>query len=325
MQRHIIAGIDPGSTVGIAILDLSGKKMASESFGGGIAEAVAAIEKYGTPSLVACDVTPPPDAVQKIASYFSCRLYCPKHNVREEEKRGIARGAGMKNNHERDAYAAAVLAYRAHGNKLRQIDSLDGLSHEDAERVKHLVLRGYRLKDAFLALQEPSEGEQKEGGEPSKARVGAPQKLSSPIAHGSAEELHLRVSSLARENAHLRMLIERLEGEKRQLAERVHLLENGVRQSLLRDNELRKLRFQLQQSLQKMGGRGRQEKHSKKAQNEGETHQREREGGKSQRKESPKKESRVDSGSLEDGLNKLGKRNIDIEKLVAEYRSGRSK
>jgi uncharacterized protein len=119
LQTHIIAGIDPGSTVGIAILDLSGRKIATASTFGGMSEAARIIEKHGTPSIIACDVSPAPEMALRLASFFSCRLFAPGRDIREEEKRQIAHGAATSNNHERDAYAAAVLAYRSHANKLR--------------------------------------------------------------------------------------------------------------------------------------------------------------------------------------------------------------
>lgn len=290
MSRHIIAGIDPGATVGIAILDLSGRRIALRSTNGGMADAVRLIESFGTPSLIATDVSPPPEAAQKIASYFSCRLFYPRQNVREEEKRAIARGSPIQNNHERDAYAASVLAYRSHANKLRQIDALADLKQGDKDRIKHLMLRGYHLKDAFASLEGPEKEEAEEKRVPPKAHI------------LSVEELRTRVSSLARENSNLKLLVERLEDEKRQLSSRLSLLQNDMRRSILQDSELRRLKYQLQQSLDRLSWK-------KKGQRKGDHHP------------AAKKESRHSSGK--DSLNKLDEPSIDIEKLVAEYRKGR--
>jgi len=287
---YIIAGIDPGATVGIAILNLSGKRIALKSTSGGMADAVRIIESFGTPSLIATDVTPPPDAAQKVASYFSCRLFYPRQNVREEEKRAIARGSPIQNNHERDAYSACVLAYRQHANKLRQIDALQDLQQEDREKIKHLLLRGYRIKDAFAAIREPS-GEET-----------AEEKKTAPTAHVlSPEELRLRVSSLARENANLRLIVERLEEEKNQLSSRLALLQNDMRRSILQDSELRRLKYQLQQSLDRFT-------YKKKS---------------GQQKQHPAPKKHEDKSPDKDDLNKLIESKLDIEKLVAEYRKGR--
>lgn len=298
MSRHIIAGIDPGATVGIAILDLSGKRIALRSItGGGIGEAVRVIESFGTPSLIATDVIPPPEAAQKIASYFSCRLFYPRQNVREEEKRAIARGSPVQNNHERDAYAACVLAYRQHANKLRQIDALQELAQDDKERIKHLLLRGYRLKDAFASLEEPGLEED----------AATQKRAAPPTAHvPSLEELRSRVSSLARENSNLKLLVERLEDEKQQLSSRLSLLQNEMRRSILQDSELRRLKYQLQQSLERFSWK----KKGKQKQPP-------------QQKQSPEQQHAPRKQAKEDSLNNLGEGSIDIEKLVAEYRKGR--
>jgi predicted RNase H-like nuclease (RuvC/YqgF family) len=295
LPSYIIAGIDPGATFGIAILSLSGKKLALHSTNEGMAEAVRIIERHGTPSLIACDVSPLPDAALRIASYFSCKAFAPAREIRELEKNSIAEGAGVRNNHERDSYAAAVLAYRSHANKLRQIDSLPEVSGDEKERIKHLILRGYRLKDAFLALKEPEEGKEKP----------AEQKKEGQRAF-SSEELRARASELARENANLRLMVMRLEGEKSQLGERLRLLENGVRQSLLRDSELRNLRFQLQKVSERL-------QHGKKLQPREKQHPRQ-----------PQKEQRKNSQMPpKDNLNKLGSPKVDIEKMVTDYRRGR--
>ena len=255
MSKYIIAGIDPGATVGIAILDLSGAKIASKSTDGGMPDAVRIVESFGTPSLIACDKVPAPETVQRIASYFSCKLYVPSHNIREEEKRQIAHGAAVANNHERDAYAAAVCGFRLYANKLRQIDALADLQHGEKEKIKHLLLRGYRITDAFASLGESgAEEDTQMGKKPALPSVNAP-----PTAHVlhrehvlSAGELKERVSSLARENANLRLLIERIDEEKKQLSSRLSLLQNDMRRSLLQDSELRHLKHRLHQSLERM-------------------------------------------------------------------------
>lgn len=307
-MTYIIAGIDPGATVGIAVIDLSGKRIALRSTSGGMADAVRIIESFGTPSLIACDVTPPPEAAQKIASYFSCRLFFPKQNVREEEKRAIAKGAGTENNHERDAYSACILAYRQHANKLRQIDALTDLAHEDGEKIKHLLLRGYRIKDAFASL---------ERGEPALEEGRQPVQKPSAIPREhvlSMEELRLRVSSLARENANLKLMLERLEEEKGQLSSRLSLLQNDMRRSIFQDSELRRLKYQLQQSLDRFSWKKRAKK--------GAVQQPQKKSAHAGQGASQKPQAAVQKKS-EDTLNKMAEPGIDIEKLVAEYRKGR--
>jgi len=321
--------LDPGATIGVAILSLSGEKITTGSFsGGGISEAVSFIEKSGTPSLIACDVSPAPEFAQKIASYFSCRLHSPPHNICEDDKRQIARGSGVENNHERDAYTAAVFAFRAHANKLRQIDAIDDVPREDRDRVKHLILKGYKVKDAFLEL-----------GKSAPAESSSPSQKQDTLQRSlSSEELRARVSALARENAHLRMLATRLENEKQQLENRVRLLENGVRQSVFHDSELRKLRFKLNLALEKIGlhGKNRVDKPQNPQHKTQNPHVPAKQSN--PQKQNPAKSATIPkkqhvsaplpppsqkATSHDVGLYNLGERKMDLDKLVAEYRRGR--
>lgn len=142
LQVHLIVGIDAGIHAAYAALDLNGQlvgagceKEASHE------KLVASIRPVGIPSIVACDVRKPPAFVSKIAARFNALLFVPSHDLTSEEKRAI--GAEIPDVHVRDAYAAAVKAYRAYANRLRQIDALP--SSENKDRLKHLVLQGHAL------------------------------------------------------------------------------------------------------------------------------------------------------------------------------------
>ena len=51
-------------------------------------------------------------------------------------------GRDIANPHVRDAYAAAVKAYRRYANRLKQIDLMD---EPDKEKLKHLVISGFPI------------------------------------------------------------------------------------------------------------------------------------------------------------------------------------
>jgi predicted RNase H-like nuclease (RuvC/YqgF family) len=308
-------GIDPGATFGIAAVGLDGQGIALRSTMGGFSDAARVIEGMGTPSLVACDTNPAPEAALRLASYFSCRLFVPRASVREEEKRQVARGAGTANSHERDAYCAAVFAYRAHANRLRQIDALSELARSEKERIKHLLLRGVRVQDAFLMLREP----EKEA--PRRAKAPAAMKTA------SSEEIRARLESLVRENANLRMSVERLEEEKAALLHRLRLMENGVRRSVLRDSEFRKLRFQLQNAMAKLQRglpasepRGSDPMNRLSWKRSGKTAHSQLHGKKGEKEQKTEKPEPDES---REGINSLGEQELDLERLVAEYRKGR--
>ncbi|MEM4554437.1 MAG: DUF460 domain-containing protein [Candidatus Anstonellaceae archaeon] len=285
-RKYIIVGIDPGTTVGFAVLDLRGRRIGGGSLlDGGSRSLVATIQRYGTPSLIACDVGEAPELAQKIASYFACRLFLPNRVVREEEKRAYARFQKISSAHERDAYVAAVLAHRAYANKLRQIDALEDLEGKDKEVVKHLVLKGYRLKDALLEVLAAEE----QAAAPSVS----PEKKIQAV---NLEELRVRFALLARQNANLKLMVERLESEKSEAERRLRMAENEARQKMMRDREIQKLKARLEAALLRI---------------------RQLEG--MLRKEEKQKEQKPASNQI---LN-VDAEKIDLEALVMEYRKGR--
>ena len=140
----MIAGIDPGIKTGYAILDLGGRLVA----GGCVKEAsdealVRILSGVGIPVLVAADTHPPSHFVQKIAARLNVRVFSPRESMSRLEKRQI--GAHIGDVHARDAYAAAVKAFRKYQNRLRQIDAMGRM---DAEELKRMVICGQRISDA---------------------------------------------------------------------------------------------------------------------------------------------------------------------------------
>jgi len=137
---YVIVGIDAGIKTGYAILNLKGELIAC----GVEKEAsheriVKIISDVGTPSVIATDVNPPPRFVNKIAARFNAPLFVPQRVISVEEKKEI--GRGIVDSHVRDAYAAAVKAYRHYANRLRQIDNMN-VGRNEKEEMKHLLIRG---------------------------------------------------------------------------------------------------------------------------------------------------------------------------------------
>jgi len=139
---YLIVGIDAGIKAAYAALDLNGNLVAAGCEKEASDETVIArIRHLGIPSLIACDVQKPSDFVSKISARLNVSLYSPPQNLTTKEKRAI--GTDILDVHMRDAYAAAVKAYRNHANRLRQIDRLSTSQNKD--KLKHLVLQGHPL------------------------------------------------------------------------------------------------------------------------------------------------------------------------------------
>ncbi len=84
---YIIAGVDPGITVGYAIIDLHGKIISVGSLRNGTQEdVIRIIAHFGTSSLIAADTNPPPHFVSKIAARFTVNLPHPKKSMTIEKK-----------------------------------------------------------------------------------------------------------------------------------------------------------------------------------------------------------------------------------------------
>ena len=77
-QKWIIVGFDPGLTVGIAILDLSGNVISTFSCKEiSRAEVIKNIISHGKTVLIATDVYLAPKMVRKLASNLNSKIYYP--------------------------------------------------------------------------------------------------------------------------------------------------------------------------------------------------------------------------------------------------------
>lgn len=148
-RKYTIVGIDPGTTVGIAILSLEGKVLYSNSFRGiSHDQVVRLIAEYGKPAIVATDVRPTPDAVEKIRRSFQAVLGSPAVELRSEDKIALAKPFGYTNDHERDSLSAALITYRNYKNIFARIEKKVP-AFVDIENVKYHVINGYSIEEAI--------------------------------------------------------------------------------------------------------------------------------------------------------------------------------
>ena len=128
--------MDPGTSTGIAVLDLHCNLIhLSSKRNIGRSEAIRTITKYGKPLIVAVDVTPAPKNAESIASSMGSLLYLSEKSMSVDEKNDIVkrfrknyrekRGEELKvgDKHERDALAASVKAWKGNSYLLRKVDN----------------------------------------------------------------------------------------------------------------------------------------------------------------------------------------------------------
>jgi len=125
-EKGVIVGIDPGTTTGVAVLDLDGELcevFSARDFS--VNDVISFLTKYREVIIVAGDVTPAPRFVEKVSGSLSSVLYTPPKSltVKDKKERVILKFSknAYRNPHERDALAAALKAYKHYRNKLEQV------------------------------------------------------------------------------------------------------------------------------------------------------------------------------------------------------------
>lgn len=121
-KELLIVGIDPGTTIGYAILDLNGniKKIKSKK-GLTLSSLIFEVIKEGKILIVGCDVNPVPSFVKEFCRRTGAKSIYPDQDLLVKEKRKLAKDL-TSNRHERDAYVSALLAYKKIRPLLDKVD-----------------------------------------------------------------------------------------------------------------------------------------------------------------------------------------------------------
>lgn len=157
MKPLIIVGIDPGTTLAYAILDLDGNVIrVSSSKQMDINSLTASIFYLGKPLIVATDVNPVPKFVEKFAAQTGSKVIGPEQNLKVEHKKEITKEYYFANDHEQDALAAAILAFKKIRALLDKVSFyLKKCDKEDLKRevVQLVFSKGLSISDAIASLE----------------------------------------------------------------------------------------------------------------------------------------------------------------------------
>lgn len=142
MTKPLIAGIDIGTTTGLAIYDLDRNLIHLGSKRNiSISDIINQITTFGDPVIIATDRKIIPSSINKIAASFNCRVFHPDHDLSIKEKEDIVK-IPTKDDHERDALAAATFAHKSYAAQFSNIqntlNSL-GLSYL-SDKVKKMII-----------------------------------------------------------------------------------------------------------------------------------------------------------------------------------------
>lgn len=154
--RYLIVGIDPGTTTAVAALDLDGNLMHMESSRQmSMAGVVETLYRVGKPLIIASDVHEMPFSVEKIRRAFNGVAYTPRADMSVEAKQALTQGFDPRNDHERDALAAAIDAYRTYRNKFQNLVKRIPPGF-DIDEVRAGIVRGQSLEQVIGEMTEKS-------------------------------------------------------------------------------------------------------------------------------------------------------------------------
>ena len=142
-KKLLIIGIDPGTTVGYAFLDLQGNiiKIDSKKILP-LSKLILESTKLGRVVLVGSDVVPSPNFVKHFAKRVGARLIVPEKTIQIKEKKKLIARMHLKNKHQKDALSSAVYVYKRVRKLLSRIDYVIS--------TKNLYGYSYDLKKLLL-------------------------------------------------------------------------------------------------------------------------------------------------------------------------------
>ena len=227
-RGYIIVGLDPGTTTGIAALNLRGELVdLISSRAMSSSDVIEWIAARGRPLIVATDVSPTPGAVEKTKRAFNAVLFSPGADMAGEEKIALGRELGYKNDHERDALAAALAAFRKYKNKFIQVEK-KAPAEVDPDEIKALVVRGYSIENAIAEFSHPP---------PAEGRPAAP---APPAPDPDTAALRQHIQQLSEQVKTLRTYVDELQA---QLAKKdADLQKANVRLDRLKDKTSREIK-----------------------------------------------------------------------------------
>lgn len=150
---YLIVGVDPGTTVGVAILDFEGRVVnLFSSKNMGLNEVIKHISGFGRVSVIANDVDHVPDFVYKVASSLDAEIFIPETSLLVSEKVELTKDYKFKDTHQRDSLSAAIYAYKRLRNKFEKISALGY-----GDDVKHFVIKGFSISNAVNKIYHRTE------------------------------------------------------------------------------------------------------------------------------------------------------------------------
>jgi hypothetical protein len=162
-RDRVIVGIDPGTTTAVGLVDLDGGVL--ETFSSRTADSADVIEwiiERGRPLLIAADVTPMPETVEKFRRSFDAAGWVPDADLPVDEKLHRTREASYENDHERDALAAALFAFDAHEDQFARITRKTPPEFDRGDVIARVLGEESSVEAVLREFQQDDEEEESE-------------------------------------------------------------------------------------------------------------------------------------------------------------------
>ena len=225
-RDFVLVGVDPGTTTAVALVGLDGEVL--DVYSSRTVDAAGVTEwivEHGRPIVVAADVTPMPETVEKLRRSFSAAGWTPDRDLAVDVKQHRTREEAYDNDHERDAMAAALSAFDDHEDQFERI-AAKVPPREDVGEVTARVVADEESVESVLA-DRTDDGEDDETGAEHKPR------------DLTAEEKEIK---------RLRARVERLEGHVDDLKETIQQKDEQLRE---KDKQIQQARSEERREVRK--------------------------------------------------------------------------
>ena len=160
-KKLLIVGIDPGTTIGHAILDIEGNLLhLNSSKQLDLNQLISETIKFGKVVLVGTDKAKIPGLVDTFATKLGARIISPGEDIKVNEKRNITNNFDFKDGHQGDALACALFAYKETKVLRDKIDIFvkENKKNNIKDEIKELVTtRGISIKNVVSIIEKKEE------------------------------------------------------------------------------------------------------------------------------------------------------------------------
>ena len=163
-KKLLIVGIDPGTTTAYAVLDIEGNLIhLNSSKQLGLKQLISETINFGKVILVGTDKVKVPGLVEAFATKLGARVVSPQEDLKVGEKRIMISNFSFNDEHQGDALASALFAYRETKSLLDKIDFFvkENKKQSIQDRIKELVITKKISIKSAVGLIEKTEEEDK--------------------------------------------------------------------------------------------------------------------------------------------------------------------